>query len=54
MRETTKITTRNKLLIISEDFYDNLRFQHIQIAQIHLDTDRPQWKFTNLDDIENG
>ena len=29
-----KITTRNKLLIISEDFYDNLRFQHIQIAQI--------------------
>ena len=54
LRETTKITTRNKLLIISEDFYDNLRFQHIQIAQIHLDTDRPQWKFTNLDDIENG
>ena len=54
MRETTKITTRNKLLIISEDFYNNLRFQHIQIAQIHLDTDRPQWKFTNLDDIENS
>ena len=54
LRETTKITTRNKLLIISEDFYDNLRFQHIQIAQIHLDTDRPQWKFTNLDDIENS
>ena len=45
LRETTKITIRNKLLIISEDFYDNLRFQHIQIAQIHLDTDRPQWKF---------
>lgn len=54
LRETTKITTRNKLLIISEDFYDNLRFQHIQIAQIHLDTDRPQWKLTNLDDMENG
>ena len=54
LRETTKITTRNKLLIISEDFYDNLRFQHIQIAQIHLNTDRPQWKFTTLDDIENG
>ena len=54
LRETTKITTRNKLLIISEDFYDNLRFQHIQIAQIHLDTDRPKWKFTNLNDIENG
>ena len=34
LRETTKITIRNKLLIISEDFYDNLRFQHIQIAQI--------------------
>ena len=54
LRETTKITIRNKLLIISEDFYDNLRFQHIQIAQIHLDTDRPQWKLTNLDDMENG
>ena len=50
LRETTKITTQNKLLIISEDFYDNLRLQHIQIAQIHLDTDRRQWKFTNLDD----
>ena len=44
LQETTKITTQNKPLIISEDCYDNLRSQHTQIAQMHSDN-RPQWKF---------
>ena len=44
LRETTKVTARSKLLIISEDCYDNLRSQHIEISQMHLDN-RPEWKF---------